>query len=604
MKLPGLTKDSVAGAITIVVGLGAVAAIVGALAIFLGLVTVSARPPHSALARAVLHTTFKRAIAREAADIVVPPDLAAPGRAALGLQVYANECSSCHGGPGLGQSPVPLSMRPTPQHLADVVGQFSDAELYVILRDGVRFSAMPAWPAAKTDDAGIWSVVAFLRQLPTMDAATYLAAVAPPKTDTPAMPFGDPAPLKPMTWAAKAEPQNEYLYAAPGTGWHPIGSTNHPLDTCIGCHDADGSGSATGGYAPNLTVLSAAQIRTALTGYATGSRQNGVMSPIAASLSPSQIDALAQYFDSLPDVTPTPAADEALVAEGEKIALGGKPDAAVPACLTCHQQGDMQVPGIAGQNAAYIRSRLDTFARSGPEIGPRWYPMPFIAANLTDEERQAVAAYFARPAVTVASAATPPKADPARAADLVQKVCKTCHTETGAGSPSGEFPNISLQGPVYVAQQLHDFRARTRRASRMEQVADRLSEEDIAALARYFGDSPAQPSPAADPGLPNADLVAGQKIAQDGLPDRNVPSCLSCHGERSQVIGLFPHLQGQNPVYLKTRLDSFASAQPGELYGLNPMHAIAGPMTPQERRDVAAWFAAQPPVAKTQVTAH
>lgn len=108
-------------------------------------------------------------------------------------------------------------MRPTPQHLADVVDQFSDAELFVIVRDGVRFSAMPAW-SATNDDSAIWSVVAFLRDLPDLDAATYLAQIAPPRQDTPAMPFGTTGPLVTIDMHNQSQPADEYLYAVPGTG--------------------------------------------------------------------------------------------------------------------------------------------------------------------------------------------------------------------------------------------------------------------------------------------------------------------------------------------------------------------------------------------------
>ena len=76
-------------------------------------------------------------------------DLADPGLIRLGAGHYANTCASCHGGPGLGQSPLALTMRPSPQHLPAVVGQFTDAELFWIVREGVRFSPMPAWPAER-----------------------------------------------------------------------------------------------------------------------------------------------------------------------------------------------------------------------------------------------------------------------------------------------------------------------------------------------------------------------------------------------------------------------------------------------------------------------
>jgi len=119
------------------------------------------------LATLVLHDTFKSSVARQAEFVPAPPDLHNAGMIALGAQHFAQTCSSCHGGPGLGRSPLALSMRPTPQSLPAVMDRFTDQDLFVILRDGVRFNAMPAWPA-KGNFKKILSVVAFLRQLPDM----------------------------------------------------------------------------------------------------------------------------------------------------------------------------------------------------------------------------------------------------------------------------------------------------------------------------------------------------------------------------------------------------------------------------------------------------
>ena len=51
------------------------------------------------------------------------------------------------------------------QALPSVVGQFTDSELFEIVDHGVKYSAMPSWPTQARDDE-VWSMVAFLRQLP------------------------------------------------------------------------------------------------------------------------------------------------------------------------------------------------------------------------------------------------------------------------------------------------------------------------------------------------------------------------------------------------------------------------------------------------------
>jgi mono/diheme cytochrome c family protein len=56
--------------------------------------------------------------------------------------------------------------------LTQVVVTWSDAELFEIVKHGVRFTRMPAWPAQESDDE-IWAMVAFLRKYPGLDQSTY-----------------------------------------------------------------------------------------------------------------------------------------------------------------------------------------------------------------------------------------------------------------------------------------------------------------------------------------------------------------------------------------------------------------------------------------------
>ena len=228
------------------VGLGAIVAVGGVIAASLGAINVSARAPHLGVTTFALHNVFRASIGRAAKDAPLAPDLTDPGLIHLGAQHYAQVCSSCHGGPELGQSPVSLSMRPRPQHLPAVVDQFEDGELYEILRNGVRFSAMPSWPAAE-NFGEIWSVVAFLRQLPDVTADEYAemtayGEVAPSPATAQAFDWQTRGMAEPLTLHAIAPPIEEYLVSVPSTGWRPIGLSDAPVAYCSTCHGADGTG--------------------------------------------------------------------------------------------------------------------------------------------------------------------------------------------------------------------------------------------------------------------------------------------------------------------------------------------------------------------------
>ena len=45
-------------------------------------------------------------------------------------------------------------------------------ELFYIVKHGIKFTGMPAWPAQQRDDE-VWAMVAFLRTLPDLDAEEY-----------------------------------------------------------------------------------------------------------------------------------------------------------------------------------------------------------------------------------------------------------------------------------------------------------------------------------------------------------------------------------------------------------------------------------------------
>jgi cytochrome c553 len=65
--------------------------------------------------------------------------------------------------------------------------------------------------------------------------------------------------------------------------------------------------------------------------------------------------------------------------------------------------------------------------------------------------------------------------------------CSGCHSPNGAGIPS-QFPRLSGQHADYIAAQLTAFRAGARNNStQMGQIAFKLSDQEIKALADYIG---------------------------------------------------------------------------------------------------------------------
>jgi mono/diheme cytochrome c family protein len=105
--------------------------------------------------------------ARARRDGDVPTDLVQTFRAAgagandvsaLGWDLYADHCASCHGAEGAGDGPGAATLRPRPASFVD--HEYSDARLADALWNGVAGSAMPAWrDHAPADLAAVATVV-------------------------------------------------------------------------------------------------------------------------------------------------------------------------------------------------------------------------------------------------------------------------------------------------------------------------------------------------------------------------------------------------------------------------------------------------------------
>ena len=63
-------------------------------------------------------------------------------------------------------------MTPPPPELTGRVSRYKAEELFSIVKHGIKFTGMPAWPVQQRDDE-VWAVVAFLRRMPEVDAAEY-----------------------------------------------------------------------------------------------------------------------------------------------------------------------------------------------------------------------------------------------------------------------------------------------------------------------------------------------------------------------------------------------------------------------------------------------
>jgi mono/diheme cytochrome c family protein len=87
-----------------------------------------------------------------------------------GLAHFADHCATCHANDGSGQTPIGKNVYPKAPDLREPPTQtMSDGELFWVIHNGIRFTAMPAWGEGDPEqDLDSWKLVHFIRHLPKL----------------------------------------------------------------------------------------------------------------------------------------------------------------------------------------------------------------------------------------------------------------------------------------------------------------------------------------------------------------------------------------------------------------------------------------------------
>jgi len=164
-------------------------------------------------------------------------------------------------------------------------------------------------------------------------------------------------------------------------------------------------------------------------------------------------------------------------------------------CGACHgpdgNSVNPQWPSIAGQHAPYIVRQLEAF-----QIGERTnILMTSQAMTMTEQDMKDVAVFFAAQPAAAKSVADPGLVERGQALyrggnkESGAAACLTCHGPSGRGNPAARYPLLRGQHATYIAATLREYATDARKsdgASKiMRDIAKRLSEEDIVAVAAY-----------------------------------------------------------------------------------------------------------------------
>jgi mono/diheme cytochrome c family protein len=127
---------------------------------------ISARAEPSAveafIARRLRHLAIPRA-----ARAAMNPVAASPEVLMEAMEHFADHCAFCHANDGSGNADIGKGLYPKPPDMKQAATQdLSDGELFYIIQNGVRFTAMPGFATDGSQDQDSWKLVRFIRHLP------------------------------------------------------------------------------------------------------------------------------------------------------------------------------------------------------------------------------------------------------------------------------------------------------------------------------------------------------------------------------------------------------------------------------------------------------
>jgi mono/diheme cytochrome c family protein len=129
---------------------------------WLGLAPVSADGPHSRLEARVMPLLLHAAVARRASgeksSVVMNED-----NLKAGSRTYRTMCATCHSTATGGPSVYGEAFYPPAPRLANGLPQYTEAEVFWIIKHGIRNTGMPAWSRVLSDEE-IWQVVGVLKR--------------------------------------------------------------------------------------------------------------------------------------------------------------------------------------------------------------------------------------------------------------------------------------------------------------------------------------------------------------------------------------------------------------------------------------------------------
>ena len=161
--------------------LAIVGAVAAAIYFFGGFYSVAENEDNPAMVDWALASVRGASVAGHATE-TPPANLDDPATVKAGARAYATiGCVNCHGGPpDANWAKWSEGLKPVPADLKVMGKERTAPQLFWAIKNGLKFTGMPSFGLAGATDEQIWSIVAFIKKLPTSSDEDYKTWTASP----------------------------------------------------------------------------------------------------------------------------------------------------------------------------------------------------------------------------------------------------------------------------------------------------------------------------------------------------------------------------------------------------------------------------------------
>ena len=172
------------------------------------------------------------------------------------------------------------------------------------------------------------------------------------------------------------------------------------VESCAACHGVDGNSMVTDW--PKLSGQNQKYLYEQLLYFRDVSRMNALMmsvTPYLQTLADNDLKDIAAFYSQYSSTVGQAKNDEEMLRLGTQLYRFGNIKKQIPACTSCHAvygQGNSLAgyPSVAGQQIGYLTSSLKAYRSKERNAGAGSIVMQGVAANLSDDEIDALANYM------------------------------------------------------------------------------------------------------------------------------------------------------------------------------------------------------------------